>query len=131
MKEKTLKDLSIRINGMINDFENSETRGLSMLEEFAEVTKLHKEMGKKAFQEQDFNLHKIARIKIDNLLDKLFKDLDELETYSRSIFVQGKGYNVVVAIVEKGKYNNILSHKTFNWDIIETLINKYGFMIKG
>jgi hypothetical protein len=106
------------------------------VENLQKVLVLHKELGQKAYQEQIFGKHKIARIKIEKVIVDIIEENREefvSEDIHCTIFVQAKGYNINVSR-KTGNANQpfeaIFTFKTYDLDIVENLEDNFGFYVR-
>jgi hypothetical protein len=106
------------------------------VENLQKVLVLHKELGQKAYVDQSFGKHKIARIKIEKVIVGVIEANKEdfiSEDIHCTIFVQAKGYNINVSRKTgnaEQPFEAIFTFKTYDLDIVEKLEDDFGFYVR-
>lgn len=108
---------------------NKVLQGDVTLEMLQQAKEIYKAIATECFNTQKWTQMNIARKKLVNKFMVFVKEND-LTEYSKSIFSQDNGYNVVLSTkTDDGKFEQVLSIKVKSYKVVEDLVENYGFYL--
>ena len=99
------------------------------LAQLMEAKKIYKEIAQEGYKTKQWTETNLAQAIMRNAMMDFIEN-SNLDDYSKTIFINGNGYNVSLSQKkEDGSWDNLISVKVRSEDFIAELMDKYNFRL--